>query len=80
MIAAHCRRGRTNDYLVNAGDELALRYNDRAPMENHHLSASFALLRRPELNFLSHLDKRQYDALRKLVIELVLSTDMKQVE
>lgn len=48
-------------------------------MENHHLSASFALLRRPELNFLSALDKRQYDVLRKLVIELVLSTDMKQV-
>lgn len=38
--------GRTNDYLINSGDALALRYNDRAPLENHHLAAAFAVLRK----------------------------------
>ena len=30
--------GVTNDFLVGSGDQLAVRYNDRAPMENHHLA------------------------------------------
>ncbi|KAJ9505875.1 hypothetical protein QJQ45_010053 [Haematococcus lacustris] len=70
--------GRTNDYLVQTQDELALRYNDRSPMENHHLAAAWSLLRVPQLNFLQALPQPAWDRLRKLVIELVLGTDMKQ--
>lgn len=29
--------GVNNDFLIQSGDDLALRYNDRSPMENHHL-------------------------------------------
>ncbi|KAL6755521.1 hypothetical protein V8C86DRAFT_217136 [Haematococcus lacustris] len=70
--------GRTNDWLVETQDELALRYNDRSPMENHHLAGAFSLLKHPDLNFLQTMPKATYDRLRKLVIELVLGTDMKQ--
>ncbi|KAL6755517.1 3'5'-cyclic nucleotide phosphodiesterase [Haematococcus lacustris] len=70
--------GRTNDWLVETQDELALRYNDRSPMENHHLAGAFSLLKHPDLNFLQAMPKATYDRLRKLVIELVLGTDMKQ--
>ncbi|KAG2443397.1 hypothetical protein HXX76_001757 [Chlamydomonas incerta] len=70
--------GLTNDYLINSSDELALRYNDRAPLENHHCAAAFLLLRRPEYAFMAHLPKADTDRLRKMVIELVLATDMKQ--
>ncbi|KAL6761468.1 3'5'-cyclic nucleotide phosphodiesterase [Haematococcus lacustris] len=70
--------GRTNDWLVETKDELALRYNDRSPMENHHLAGAFSLLKHPDLNFLQAMPKATYDRLRKLVIELVLGTDMKQ--
>jgi len=69
--------GLTNDFLVNSAHELAILYNDKCPLENHHLAAAFSLLRRPGLNFLSAMPKADFDKLRKLVIELVLATDMK---
>ncbi|GFH30211.1 phosphodiesterase, partial [Haematococcus lacustris] len=70
--------GRTNDWLIETRDELALRYNDRSPMENHHLAAAFSLLKDSELNFLAALPKASWERLRKLMVELVLGTDMKQ--
>eukprot|EP00798_Chlamydomonas_sp_ICE-L_P023244 gene23244-30468_t len=70
--------GLTNDFLVNSGDSLAIRYNDRAPMENHHLAAAFDLLQHPDYNFTSEMHKKDQDTLRKLMIDLVLATDMKQ--
>ncbi|KAG2425825.1 hypothetical protein HXX76_013450 [Chlamydomonas incerta] len=70
--------GLTGDYLIATSDPLAIRYNDRSPLENHHCAASFALLRRKELDALSPLSQSERTAFRKQVIELVLSTDMKQ--
>lgn len=49
--------GFTNDFLVNCQDDLAIRYNDRSPLENHHLAAAFATMRQPEYNFLQPLSK-----------------------
>ncbi|KAJ9519405.1 hypothetical protein QJQ45_023025, partial [Haematococcus lacustris] len=69
--------GLTNDWLIATSDVLAIRYNDRAPLENHHLAAAFTLLRCEDLNFLSHLTKPDYMQLRKMIIDLVLATDMK---
>ncbi|GFH16390.1 phosphodiesterase [Haematococcus lacustris] len=69
--------GLTNDFLNNSDHDLAIRYNDRSPMENHHLAACFSLLQQPHLNFLSHFAKDVRGKLRKMVIELVLATDMK---
>lgn len=41
-----------NDYLVRVSDSLAILYNDRSPMENHHLAASFQLMHSDEYNFM----------------------------
>lgn len=71
-------RGRNNDYLINVYDELALRYNDRSPMENHHLAAAFGLLRDPELDCLSKLPKTTFNKIRKIMIEMVLATEWVQ--
>ena len=38
-------------FLINTHDDLAVRYNDRSPMENHHLAAAFGLMKLPEFNF-----------------------------
>ncbi|GIL46284.1 hypothetical protein Vafri_3299 [Volvox africanus] len=70
--------GMTNDFLVAISDPLAVRYNDRSPLENHHCAASFGLLQRPELDFLAPLSKAERSNFRKQVIEMVLATDMKQ--
>ncbi|KAI8469134.1 MAG: hypothetical protein J3K34DRAFT_386003 [Monoraphidium minutum] len=70
--------GLTNDFLVSSTDPLAITYNDKSPLENHHLAAAFKLLQQPDYNFTSVLTKAQADKFRKSVIELVLATDMKQ--
>ncbi|EFJ44492.1 3'5'-cyclic nucleotide phosphodiesterase, partial [Volvox carteri f. nagariensis] len=70
--------GLTNDFLVATSDPLAVRYNDKSPLENHHAAAAFGLLQRPELDVLTPLSKSERAAFRKQVIEMVLATDVKQ--
>ncbi|GLC41501.1 hypothetical protein PLESTB_001004600 [Pleodorina starrii] len=70
--------GLTNDFLVATSDPLAVRYNDRSPLENHHAAAAFSSMRRPGLDVLSPLTSEQKSNFRRQVIEMVLSTDMKQ--
>ncbi|KAJ8320160.1 hypothetical protein KUTeg_001747, partial [Tegillarca granosa] len=55
---------------------VALLYNDRAVLENHHISASFRLLKQEEHNILSNLSREEYREFRALVIDMVLATDM----
>ncbi|GFH21165.1 phosphodiesterase, partial [Haematococcus lacustris] len=78
-LAAACHdyqhMGRTNDWLVETEDDLALLYNDRSPMENHHLAGAFSLLKHPDLNFLGAMSKAVRQRLRKLMVELVLGTE-----
>ncbi|GFR42649.1 hypothetical protein Agub_g3586, partial [Astrephomene gubernaculifera] len=70
--------GLTSDFLIATSDSLAVRYNDRSPLENHHCAASFSLLLRPELDLLAPLSPAERSSFRKQVIEMVLATDMKQ--
>ncbi|KAI9219577.1 hypothetical protein BC828DRAFT_349239 [Blastocladiella britannica] len=65
-------------FLINTQDPRAILYNDKAILENHHLASSFALLRKPELNFAAGLSKVDFKAFRELVIEMVLATDLSQ--
>lgn len=59
--------GLNNDFLVNTHHALALRYNDRAPLENHHAASGLALLLQPDTAFLPGMARLQTQALRKLV-------------
>ncbi|XP_001993437.2 calcium/calmodulin-dependent 3',5'-cyclic nucleotide phosphodiesterase 1 isoform X2 [Drosophila grimshawi] len=68
--------GTTNNFHVMSGSETALLYNDRAVLENHHVSASFRLMRDDEANILSHLSREEFKELRTLIIDMVLATDM----
>jgi hypothetical protein len=43
-LALICSVGVNNDFLVKTKDTLAITYNDRSPMENHHAAAAWSLL------------------------------------
>jgi hypothetical protein len=47
--------GHTNSYHINAGSDLAQRYNDCSVMENHHCAIAFAILRHKDCNILEDL-------------------------
>ncbi|XP_044012728.1 calcium/calmodulin-dependent 3',5'-cyclic nucleotide phosphodiesterase 1-like isoform X2 [Aphidius gifuensis] len=68
--------GTTNSFHVMSGSESALLYNDRAVLENHHLSSSFRILKEEDCNILNNLSKEEYREFRTLVIDMVLATDM----
>jgi len=68
--------GVTNQYLINTSSELALMYNDESVLENHHLAVAFKLLQDPNCDILASLSAKQRTTCRKMVIDMVLATDM----
>uniref|UniRef100_A0A674NRP4 Phosphodiesterase n=1 Tax=Takifugu rubripes TaxID=31033 RepID=A0A674NRP4_TAKRU len=68
--------GVSNQFLINTNSELALMYNDESVLENHHLAVGFKLLHQENCDIFQNLTKRQRQSLRKLVIDIVLATDM----
>ncbi|XP_037287760.2 phosphodiesterase dunce isoform X3 [Rhipicephalus microplus] len=68
--------GVTNQYLINTSSELAIMYNDESVLENHSLAVSFKLLQDETCNIFENLTKKQRLTLRKMVIDMVLATDM----
>ncbi|XP_065174012.1 3',5'-cyclic-AMP phosphodiesterase isoform X7 [Atheta coriaria] len=68
--------GLTNQFLINSSSELALMYNDESVLENHHLAVAFKLLSNEGCDIFANLSKKQRQTLRKMVIDMVLSTDM----
>uniref|UniRef100_A0A4W6F8U2 Phosphodiesterase n=1 Tax=Lates calcarifer TaxID=8187 RepID=A0A4W6F8U2_LATCA len=68
--------GVSNQFLINTNSELALMYNDSSVLENHHLAVGFKLLQEDNCDIFQNLSKKQRQSLRKIVIDMVLATDM----
>ncbi|XP_076065329.1 high affinity cGMP-specific 3',5'-cyclic phosphodiesterase 9A-like [Oratosquilla oratoria] len=68
--------GYNNTYQINARTELAVRYNDNSPLENHHCAVAFRILANPECNIFSNVPEQLFIEIRAEVIMLVLATDM----
>uniref|UniRef100_A0AAX7VN82 Phosphodiesterase n=1 Tax=Astatotilapia calliptera TaxID=8154 RepID=A0AAX7VN82_ASTCA len=68
--------GVSNQFLINTNSELALMYNDESVLENHHLAVGFKLLQEENCDIFQNLSKKQRQTLRRMVIEMVLATDM----
>eukprot|EP00047_Mylnosiga_fluctuans_P017941 m.65637 g.65637 ORF g.65637 m.65637 type:complete len:802 (-) comp7344_c0_seq1:118-2523(-) len=68
--------GRTNAFLIKTNDELAVRYNDASVLENHHLATAFQVMQRPGCNIMADFDKGEQKVFRRLLIQMVLGTDM----
>lgn len=52
--------GYNNIYQINARTELALRYNDISPLENHHCSIAFRLFEHPDTNIFKGFSKEAF--------------------
>jgi len=68
--------GTNNAFQVMVSSELALLYNDKSPLENHHASLAFHIMKDPHCNLLQGLTEEQRKRARKLIIMVVLATDM----
>uniref|UniRef100_A0A8C6TXK5 Phosphodiesterase n=1 Tax=Neogobius melanostomus TaxID=47308 RepID=A0A8C6TXK5_9GOBI len=68
--------GVSNQFLINTNSELALMYNDESVLENHHLAVGFKLLQQDNCDIFQNLTKKQRQTLRRMVIDMVLATDM----
>jgi hypothetical protein len=70
--------GVNNGYLINTQTDLAIRYNDRSVLENHHVASAFALTHEADNDPFEDLRREDYRRIRELIIEMVLSTDIAQ--
>lgn len=69
--------GRSNKFLSNINDPVALRYNDQSVLEHFHVAMSFELMNRyPFLDVTTLLSPADYETWRNLVCKCVLGTDM----
>jgi len=86
LVAALCHdcdhRGCNNAFEIMTRSELALRYNDNAPLENHHCARTFEIAlgsstKAGNCNIFSGLNRESFVNVRQLTIAGILSTDMK---
>lgn len=85
VIATLCHdcehRGYNNAFEMMTRSELALRYNDYSPLENHHCARAFELAvgnaAETGCNIFQDLKPEIYNLVRKRMVAGILSTDMK---
>jgi len=68
--------GLNNPYLITAKHELALRYNDKSPLENMHAASLYEMLSKERTNIFVGLSAQQWKESRKLIVTSILGTDM----
>ncbi|XP_059417543.1 high affinity cGMP-specific 3',5'-cyclic phosphodiesterase 9A-like isoform X1 [Carassius carassius] len=80
MTAAVCHDldhpGYNNTYQINARTELAVRYNDISPLENHHCAVAFQIFSQPDCNIFANFDPEAFKQIHQGTTTLILATDM----
>merc|ERR550534_2861732 len=70
--------GVTNEFHIKVWSSLAQRYNNVAPLENHHAALSIQLLGEDENNWLRSFEITERFYIRSLFLRLILSTQSQQ--
>ncbi len=70
-------RGMTNIYEIALQTDIALTYHDNSPLEQHHAAVLFKILSAKGLNIMGSIKGETWRALKKEIVECILSTDMK---
>lgn len=68
--------GFNNTFHINSGSDLALRYNDRSVLENHHCAVGWRLLLNHEHNFFKMIPESRRRVFRNVFTNCILATDM----
>lgn len=68
--------GLTNRFLVNNRDPLALKYNDDSVLENMHIAKLYKIMETPGCEILGAILDEDWISIRKIIIEMILATDM----
>jgi hypothetical protein len=68
--------GVNNRFLINARNKLSLRYNDQSILENMHASKVYTILADDVNNFMILFTSDEWFETRKMVVEMILETDM----
>jgi hypothetical protein len=80
LVASICHDlghiGVNNAYLTEVQHELAIRYNDRSPLENMHCVRLFEILAQPGVNVFLSTTAIQFQEVRKSIIDVILHTDI----
>ena len=70
--------GNTNAFEISSASELALRYNDRGVLENHHSATAWSILRKPANNIFAGFTMPTMKKLRMVICTSILFTDMSE--
>ncbi|XP_068127152.1 high affinity cGMP-specific 3',5'-cyclic phosphodiesterase 9A [Hyperolius riggenbachi] len=80
MVASLCHDvdhpGLSNTYQVNAHTELAVRYENKSPLENHHCSVTLHILSQLQSNIFCNTSPHTSRYIQEGITELILATDM----
>ena len=66
--------GFTNNFHARTESKLAILYNDKSILENHHASLGWTIIRQTKL--LENLSPAQREQFRSVFLHCILSTDM----
>lgn len=69
--------GKNNNYEIHSRSKLALRYNDRSPLEQHHIAKMFSIVYKHQINIFESFSIETFNEMRHIIIECILATDMK---
>ena len=79
IISASCHDfehpGVNNGYHVNGKTKWALEYNDKSPLENHHIASTFMIIEDSDYDLFGNFSPDDYKNVRKNMIDIVLATD-----
>ena len=57
--------GVNNNFLVQTGSQLALRFNDQSPLENMHVAIAFEAMKEEGCNLISKFTQRKNESVEK---------------
>ena len=68
--------GKNNRFLIMTSNEIAVQYNDISVLEMMHSSLIFQIVANPNHNIFLNLTMEKFMTVRKLIIDMILATDM----